>query len=277
MCRRWRARHRRLAAGFAVLSWLAFILALSCERPAPKPPPPPRRVGAAYPRLVSPAEAAQRAWQSYDAQLEDVNIPWAANATMRALFYVSETLQRSEYTHARDVDFQQGDYRFDCSGMVDWVLSQSSPVAAGSVRRGRVHRPLAKDFYHVIASSPVARAHRGWSRVVEVSSVRPGDVVAWVKREQDPSRHTGHVAFFVHPPARIRGYADAYLARIADSTTLAHALDNRPERMRGGFGLGTIVIVVDEADAPVGFGWAATLSPEIYLTDMAMGRPVKRR
>jgi hypothetical protein len=139
----------------------------------------------------------------------------------------------------------------------------------------RTQRPLAQNFYAVIASAPAIGEQGGWARVPTVFEAQPGDVIAWLPDAAQQSAHTGHVAFLVHRPASLPGYADAYLLRIADSTSVHHAYDTRAALNRDGFGLGTLLVVVDNRDSPIGYAWAATLSQYVHITNIVIGRVVR--
>lgn len=251
-----------LLAGVALAIWLP-----ACQRD--------RRAIGAYPPTVTVDHAKARAAASWHPALTDDSIPWNSNDTMRTLLFVAATLKRTEYSHQRQVDALLGRYHFDCSGMVDWILQHSAPSAAQSVREEGAARPLAANFHGAIATSPTKDTRRGWLRIERVQDARPGDVIAWLRHSEQQSRSTGHVAILVHSPVRLPGYDNAYLLRIADSTSVRHANDTRQGLEDGGFGLGTIVVVVDERGHPVGYGWMATRSPRIRFTSIAVGRPLR--
>jgi hypothetical protein len=109
-------------------------------------------------------------------------------------------------------------------------------------------------------------------RVPTLFDALPGDVVAWPKPAGVRSRSTGHVAVIVLPPVRVDGFVDAFLVRVADASTTLHDRDTREGRDGQGFGIGTMLFVIDPAGAPIGFGWRGTRSPRIYATDVEIGR-----
>jgi hypothetical protein len=206
-------------------------------------------------------------------ELEDRNIDWQLNPTMKTLGRMAETLTESTYSHGFQVDERRGIYAFDCSGMVTWVLRKSTPLAARSTARGLAGRPLARDFQRRIASVLPGHTRDGWSRVARVQDAAPGDVVAWLKPRLLDSANTGHVAFVVLPPRRVPHYNNAYLVRVADSTSLLHDRDTRVGR--NGFGLGTILLVTDpETGAPQAYGWVG-LQYRVFETAIVIGRPVE--
>lgn len=195
------------------------------------------------------------------------------NPVMRRLGAVAASLEESEYTYGFSVHEKQGIYRFDCSGMAQWVLRKATPVAALTIGQGLAPRPLARDFERRIARVPAERERGGWRHITRVRDLLPGDVVAWIKPAEIESPNTGHVAFIVLPPVLAPGYDNAYLVRIADSTRLLHDDDTRAGRT--GFGLGTILLVADpETDAPIAYGWAA-LRWRTFETSIALGRPLR--
>jgi hypothetical protein len=155
--------------------------------------------------------------------------------------------------------------------MADWVLRRAAPVARRSVGGRAQHRPLARDFHHLIASVSAGVDRGGWRRVSRVDEALPGDVVAWIKPAEVPSRNTGHVAFIVRSPVRLPGYENAYLVRIADSTSLYHDSDTRAPGLTTGFGFGTILLISDDRGAPVAYGWVGTRA-RVFETKIALGR-----
>ena len=201
----------------------------------------------------------------------DAHIDWDENPSMRVLGKIAASLEESEYSHAPFVNEKRGIYRFDCSSMVQWVLRRSAPTAAAAVAWKLEGRPLARDFQRRIARAPTAKPNNGWRRIARVRDALPGDVIAWLKPEEIDSPNTGHVAFVVLPPVLAPGYDNAYLVRIADSTSLLHDDDTRIGR--SGFGLGTILVVTDpNTDAPVAYGWVG-LKWRAFETSVAIGRP----
>jgi hypothetical protein len=205
--------------------------------------------------------------------LDDRAIDWEQNPVMRRLGRVAETLTESEYSYGLSVNEKRGVYRFDCSGMVQWVLRRSAPIAASTMAHGLPQRPLARDFQRRIARAPVDRDRGGWRRVARIADLTPGDVVAWVKPTEIDSPNTGHVAFVLLPPVLAPGYENAYLVRIADSSRLLHDEDTRVGR--SGFGFGTILLVADpDTGVPTAYGWVG-LRWRAFETAIALGRPLR--
>jgi hypothetical protein len=192
---------------------------------------------------------------------------------MHTLGRMAETLTDSVYSHGMQVDERRGVYSFDCSGMASWVLRKASPRAARSLARGAAGRPLARDFLRRIASVSSDRPRDGWQRVLRVQDAAPGDVIAWLKPAVIQSANTGHVAFIVLPPEPVPRYDNAFLVRVADSTSLLHDRDTRAGR--SGFGFGTILLVTDpETGSPRAYGWVG-LRYRAFETEIAIGRPLE--
>jgi len=205
-------------------------------------------------------------------ELSDARIDWNANRVMRALGKMSENMTVTEYSHGFRVSERDGVYVFDCSGFADWLLGKAAPKARAAVRFGLERRPVARDFQRRLAALPADKERYGWRRVGRVADVEPGDVVAWLKPDIIQSPNTGHVAFVVHRPMPVPGYGNAFLVRVADSTSLLHDDDTRVGR--SGFGLGTILLVADpDTGAPIAYGWVA-LRWRTFETPIAIGRPL---
>lgn len=203
----------------------------------------------------------------------DTAIDWDANPIMRRLGKVTASLQESEYSYGLSVNEKQGIYKFDCSGMAQWVLRKATPVAAVTMSHGLTPRPLARDFQRRIGRAPVDRERGGWRRIEKVRDLEAGDVVAWVKPAEIESPNTGHVVFVLLKPVLAPGYVNAYLVRIADSTRLLHDDDTRVGR--NGFGFGTILLVADpDTGAPTAYGWMG-LKWRAFETPISLGRPLR--
>jgi hypothetical protein len=124
-----------------------------------------------------------------------------------------------------------------------------------------------------LARAPSERAQGGWRRIARVDQAEAGDVVAWLKPDVVQSSNTGHVAFLVLPPRPVTGIANAFLVRVADSTSLLHDQDTRADRGNG-FGFGTILLLADaETGAPSAYGWVG-LRWRTFDTQIALGRPL---
>jgi hypothetical protein len=189
---------------------------------------------------------------------------------MRVLGRISERMTDTSYSHGTIVDERKGIYRFDCSGMVEWVLRQAAPTATRAREWGVGGRPLARDYLRRIAAVPPGVERPGWRRIERVQDAAPGDVIAWRKPDIVRSPNSGHVAFVVLPPVRVPGQEGAFLLRIADSSSLLHDADTRVGR--SGFGLGTILLLTDPASgAPIAYGWSG-LKWRTFDTDIAIGR-----
>ncbi len=219
-------------------------------------------------------------------------VAWEATPALRVIRAAWENARASEYTSVTRVNEEVGHYAFDCSGFVQWVLKRSHPVASRWAGAGLPHRPLARDYYSRITAIKPDQPRYGWSRVVRVSDIAPGDVIAWVKPKEVNSKNTGHVVFSVLPPVLAENEEHTYLVRVADATRLWHADDTRrwhgttPERQlpprQGtndespndqGLGFGTISIIADPTTgAPIEYGWVAT-QWRTFATQIAIGRP----
>lgn len=225
------------------------------------------------PGLADPSSALAPQQQEDDdaPRFDDTQIDWAANPVLRTLGNISTSLTWSEYSSGLSVNEKTGVYKFDCSGLVYWVLRKATPRAARWSAARLDRRPLARDFQRRIARIPLGEAKYGWRRIAKVTELQAGDVVAWLKPEEIRSPNTGHVAFVLLPPRRLEGYSNAYLLRIADSSRLLHDEDTRTDR--DGFGFGTILLVTDLVSGePTAYGWAAD-KWRAFETAIALGRP----
>lgn len=256
-----------------ILTTLA-ILTLSCGRDLPRPPISNDTNTKRNSTTKTVTVAETTANYSPNEVLRSEPLEWEHSPLMRGLFRIQSKLKTTAYVHGIDVDVRRGYFAFDCSGMVDWVLRGSTPVAAQSVRRGLTNRPLARDFVNRIASLAPNEISGGWKRITKVVEAQPGDVIAWVKPKFIKSENTGHVAIIVQR-AIVRNPNDtAYLLRIADSSRLIHEDDSR--QGRGGFGFGTILVETNaNTGAPSGFHFSGSRANHAFGTQVVIGRPLK--
>lgn len=188
---------------------------------------------------------------------------------LEVLSGVQRSIRDTRYQHTTVIREREGVYRWDCSGMAAWVLRRAAPVAMRRITRPR---PVARDFVRAIESAPTARPAQGWQRVDRLADARPGDLFAWRRPRGFPSRNTGHVGFVMDRPLAVRGMPGAYAVRVADATSLAHQDDTRAEDEDGGFGVGTLVFLTDDAGRGASYGWFGTRSEGYVVTPIFVGR-----
>jgi hypothetical protein len=193
----------------------------------------------------------------------------AATRVVQTLEGIQASLTDTVYQHTTVVRADDGVYRWDCSGMVAWVLRRA---ARGAMRALPRERPVARDFVRVIEAAPVGRSRGGWQRLAHIEELRPGDLFAWRRPRGFPSRNTGHVGFVVHAPAPVAGIPGAYAVRIADATSRGHQDDTREADPDGGFGLGTLVFLTDGEGHGTHYGWYGTASEGYVVTPIVFGR-----
>lgn len=193
---------------------------------------------------------------------------------MATLERIESSLVLTRYQSQTIVNEPRGVYYWDCSGMATWILRRSAPVARLALHSGR---PVARNYYDVIARSPVESSARGWTRLAHPDQIRPGDLVSWLKPPHWKRNNTGHVAFIMTTAKRHPRFDDVWLMRIADATSVRHGDDTRPKKGDGGFGIGTIAFRVDPEGQPWAYGWyGARQPPDSFVpTEIAFGRVVK--
>jgi hypothetical protein len=193
----------------------------------------------------------------------------AGEKVMAIVDNIRATLVESSYQHSTKVRADDGVYHWDCSGMTAWILRRSAPRALRAINS---KRPVARDFVKVINKAPTDRARSGWQRIDRIADVRPGDVFAWKRPRGLPSKNTGHVGIVVDQPVELPGAPGAWVVRIADSTSGGHQDDTRVDDEDGGFGIGTIVILADDAGRGTHYGWSGTFTDWFVTTPIVFGR-----
>lgn len=195
---------------------------------------------------------------------------WRGGRLMDLLAKIEATGTDTTYSHSTRIDRGEGKYHFDCSGMMNWLLSRASPKAREALER---KRPVASTYVRVIANAPTHKRRKGWQRVDDIEEVRPGDVFAWRRPPTWPKGgNTGHVGVVAEAPAAVDFIKNAYLIRVIDSTRYAHQHDERSQTGATGFGSGVILFMADDDGHPVGYGWYGTQSGGWYETEVVFGR-----
>ncbi len=181
--------------------------------------------------------------------------------------YANLTVTR--YQHRTYVRRREGVYLWDCSAMVAWFLKRAAPVAHGAIERPR---PVARDYYRTIKRASTKRARDGWRRLPHIEDARPGDLFAWIRPPNFPSKNTGHVGFILEPAKRYPAIPDAYTVRILDATSLPHGDDTREFDEGGGIGEGTLLFLTDGEGRGTAYGWFGADSKGVIATDIVFGR-----
>ncbi|MEZ4449376.1 MAG: CHAP domain-containing protein [Nannocystaceae bacterium] len=182
---------------------------------------------------------------------------------------VAAGARETRYEHRTKIRARDGIFVWDCSAMAAWVLRKAAPTARSALTR---ERPVARDFYEVIRRAPLRGHALGWQRIGHITDVRPGDVFAWKRPKDFPSKNTGHVGFVLEAPTPAPGWEDAYLVRIADATSLPHQDDTRDPEGDGGYGEGTLLVLTDGAGQGIAYGWFGARSRGVIETPIAFGR-----
>ncbi len=222
--------------------------------PWPIVPPPTRGPLPPAPRFPTPPPAPDGA---------------AAARVVAELARVRGALTSTRYQHATVVREREGVFLWDCSGMAAWVLRRAAPGAMRTIGRDR---PVARAFARAIERAPVGRSRGGWQRLASIEDVLPGDVFAWRRPRGFPSRNTGHVGFVADRPLPVAGLPGGWALRVADSTAWGHQYDTLRGDGVGGFGIGTLVFLADEAGRGTHYGWFGTLSEGYVVTPIVFGR-----
>jgi hypothetical protein len=195
-------------------------------------------------------------------------------AILTELARIEKGMRSTLYRHTPRIIPAKGIYEWDCSIMVGWILDRATPKA----RRALPAKPLARDFYDVIAKASPESPRRHWLRISGPQAVEPGDVFAWRKAEVFKSHNnTGHVGFVLGKPWQHPRFPSIWVMRIADSTRAFHEQDSRPVDGDGGFGTAVVAFLFDDRGEAVAYGWyGEAQDPETYVeTHIVFGRAVR--
>ncbi len=179
--------------------------------------------------------------------------------------------QTSTYQHLTNVDETSGRYNYDCSGFLDYSLQRVIPEAYTElpISKAKAHRPLAQDFYTLFASKTQDAQH--WERIRKASDLRGGDVVAWLRPQDNDSKNTGHVMLVRAKPSPNPNQPNEILIPVIDSTSSPHARDSR-HKGESGLGTGTIGVIINGEGEPISYHWRGGESRRTETTPIAFGR-----
>lgn len=159
----------------------------------------------------------------------------------------------------------------DCSGFVSYVLNKVAAPQYEPIRRMQIDRayPQAKSFALFFKQLSDTSASSGWQRVSKYSDLKRGDLIAWEKpRDPGPRGNTGHVMFVVDAPAPIEvTEGKRYVSiLVLDCSSVTHFAPetlppNTHQTVRNGLGRGSIRLLLDENDNPIGY-WEGNYSAE---------------
>lgn len=163
---------------------------------------------------------------------------------------ILRAVKTTEYSHTTAIDESSGTFKLDCSGFVDYALANVLPDAFAELQQATVPRPVAKSFVDFV-SAPTGR----WKRVMNASTLVPGDIVAWsLPKDSAPTTNTGHVMIVASPATAATGEVQV---DIIDASESGHGkIDARTASGATGLGTGRVAILVDGSGAPTGYRWS---------------------
>ncbi len=211
-------------------------------------------------------------WLSARLALASIGAKSATNPSVQNLEkirFIEQRLKTSVYNHNTKVDIAKGQFEFDCSGLVNWILQQTAPTAYAELK---AERPRVIEYVKALKAIPYDKPSPGWRRVKKIEDAEPGDVIAWPTPDWYPSDASGHMGIVYGKPEKVSG---GYLIRIADATSYPHGEDSREGGT--GFGFGTILVTVDpDTGEGTGQGWTGRYSANTVIkTPIYVGRPLK--
>jgi len=158
-------------------------------------------------------------------------------------------MRTTSYTHETRVAEDRGLFEYDCSGFVDYAISNVSSEALDALRSVRgTKRLTARTYVELLSAIPTGSTRRPWRRLERVSELLPGDVIAWLlvehKRDFLGNANTGHVMIVDEAPHETE--PGEWVVPVIDSSFSSHGgLDPRHQPDQTGLGRGTVVLVTD--------------------------------
>jgi hypothetical protein len=183
-------------------------------------------------------------------------------------------VKQTAYAHEMTIDEDKGVFDYDCSGFVDYALSNTAPDALETLRTvGETKRPQARTYVELLSGIRPHATRDRWTPVPNVADLLPGDIVAWlaIEKKQDylGNVNTGHVMIVDAPPTQ-RGDAE-WIVPIIDSSGGHGSEDPRHMPDVTGLGRGTIVLVTENG-APVAYRWNWSSHSKVTRTRIVLGR-----
>jgi hypothetical protein len=180
----------------------------------------------------------------------------------------------TEYRHRIWVDETQGIFEYDCSGFVDYAISNVAPDALDALRHVDTRRrPAARTYVELLSSIPEGERRGRWVHLRDAAGLLPGDVVAWLAAVKKPDPwgriNTGHV-MIVDGAARERSPGE-WVVPVIDSSFGHGGADVRKYPDVTGLGRGTIVLVV-EGGSLVGYRSSESARATLRRTTVELGR-----
>jgi hypothetical protein len=178
-------------------------------------------------------------------------------------------MKTSVYQHRTNVDEASGRYNYDCSGFLNYSLKRVLLEAYSELPRFTSKRPLAQD-YHVLFSSQTQNSIY-WERILKATQLKAGDIIAWLRPQDNDSNNTGHVMLVRNEPMVYPDQSNELLVTVIDSTGSPHAQDTR-HMGQTGLGSGIIGIIMNSNSEPIAYHWRGEKSRKKEVTSIAFGR-----
>lgn len=207
------------------------------------------------------------------AQIAEEEDGIVASLEHRLVEFVRKTVTTLRYSAYKlggsKFDTSRGIYILDCSNYVDHILKTIHPRAYSKlVASSKSDIPTSDDYYHFFTKLP-DRPSYYWNPVEDVSSLLPGDILVFRKKNKY-GEIGGHVMIVMEKPVREK---DVFWLRIADSAPFRHSLDTRMARVSG-IGIGTFLVKVNpKTFQPAAYAWTASSRWKQNVI-FAMARPV---
>jgi len=198
------------------------------------------------------------------------------------------TMVATRYQHHNEESEVRHTYFYDCVGFVSYAMTQAAPTAWAStrgfvkLRPGYVPSPAryVALFDKVDAGASLA----GWAAVPTVTSLQPGDVIAWyydANATSKPGSASGHAVVVAGPVSQTG--PGTYSLLVYDSTATPHGPNdtrltnpaNQPDAggKPSGLGRGTIGILATPGGQISAVQWSAG-GRSVRSAHYGMGRPV---
>jgi hypothetical protein len=192
------------------------------------------------------------------------------SALLQLASSIVSSLTETHYSHDVYINAAQGIYDTNCSGFVDYLVQRISPAPYRLVPKEPGHvRPRAFMYEQFFSHLQMGVQAPGWTYVMQMSELQPGDILAWELIPVQQYYDTGHVVVVAASAVPLGG--GVMSLPVIDSSALRHYDDSRP-RGTNGVGTGEIHFQLDDGGSPLAFQFDT--GEAFHQTQISMGRLV---
>jgi len=194
----------------------------------------------------------------------------------KAITMLTKRMRKSQHQDHSIVNVEEGEFIFNCSGLVNYLLRESLPAFI-EFWSHTGESPQVLDYCSRIESLD-EKPSPHWLRIHKVTDMAPGDLLVWKRPRFEgeygkyPDGHAMVIADFPSPSWR----EGEMLVTVVDSTKQPHLEDTREKDKLTGLGLGTVGLGVNPDGTPKSYWWRGGISEKEITTWVGAARLIER-